>query len=257
MARPTYHARGIVLRKTKLGEMDLIVTFLAPDGAQLRAVAKGARKPGGSLAGKLEIANTVDMLCSAGRSLDTVSEARLSRTHPSFRGDVEKAACAACVAELCEKVTQVELPHKRLFDMVEAAFNALDATQGPTAYYVCAAAMLKTFAFTGITPQFAACAACGSLMRFATERVPFSVAEGGALCDACAQQADRTWPVDAATVQLAASLLMATFDAVAKVDADARMARRVLELCREWSRFHVGGHLRSLDFLLDMDDAMS
>ncbi len=222
-----------MLRKTKLGEMDLIVTFLAPDGAQLRAVAKGARKPGGSLAGKLEIANTVDMLCSAGRSLDTVSEARLSRTHPSFRDDVEKAACAACVAELCEKVTQVELPHERLFDMVGAAFDALDATQGPTAYYVCAAAMLKTFAFTGITPQFAACAACGS-----------------------PQQADRTWPVDAATVQLAASLLMATFDAVAKVDADARMARRVLELCREWSRFHVGGHLRSLDFLLDMDDAM-
>ena len=39
--RPTYDARAIVLRKTKLGESDLILALLAEDGSQIRAVAKG------------------------------------------------------------------------------------------------------------------------------------------------------------------------------------------------------------------------
>ncbi|MEG2982380.1 MAG: recombination protein O N-terminal domain-containing protein [Raoultibacter sp.] len=41
MAQQTYTARVIVLQKTKLGETDLILTLLAEDGAQIRAVAKG------------------------------------------------------------------------------------------------------------------------------------------------------------------------------------------------------------------------
>ena len=52
--QPTYDARAIVLRKTKLGESDLIVTLLAQDGSQARAVAKGARKPARPFAARLE-----------------------------------------------------------------------------------------------------------------------------------------------------------------------------------------------------------
>ena len=77
MARPTYTARVIVVRKTKLGESDLILTLLAEDGSQLRAVAKGARKPKSSFASRLELFSVADVLCARGRSLDVVSEARL------------------------------------------------------------------------------------------------------------------------------------------------------------------------------------
>ena len=53
--RRTYHVRACVLDRTKLGETDLILTLLADDGRQLRAVAKGARKPGGRLAARMEL----------------------------------------------------------------------------------------------------------------------------------------------------------------------------------------------------------
>ena len=36
MSQPTYDARAIVLRKTKLGESDLILTLLAEDGLYAR-----------------------------------------------------------------------------------------------------------------------------------------------------------------------------------------------------------------------------
>ncbi len=78
MASATYTARAIVLRKTKLGESDLIVTLLAQDGSQIRAVAKGARKPSSPFAARLELYSSVDLLCSKGRSLDIVKEARIA-----------------------------------------------------------------------------------------------------------------------------------------------------------------------------------
>ena len=41
--RHTYRTNAIVLDRTKLGEQDLILTLLASDGSEVRAVAKGAR----------------------------------------------------------------------------------------------------------------------------------------------------------------------------------------------------------------------
>ena len=72
---PSYRAHALVLRKTKLGETDAIVTLLAEDGRELRAVAKGLRKPGSKLGGVLEPFTEVSLLLHTGRSLDVVSEA--------------------------------------------------------------------------------------------------------------------------------------------------------------------------------------
>ena len=103
MAQATYTARAIVLRKTKLGESDLIVTLLAEDGAQLRAVAKGARKPQSTFAARLELYSVADVLCAKGRSLDIVKEARLVESNERLRRDLEHAACAAPMAELLDR----------------------------------------------------------------------------------------------------------------------------------------------------------
>ena len=79
MAADTYSLQALVLRKTKLGETDLIVTLLAQDGRQVRAVAKGARKPNSSFASRLEIFSEVDLLLVCGKSLDIVKEAKTAQ----------------------------------------------------------------------------------------------------------------------------------------------------------------------------------
>ena len=72
MAARTYTARAIVLRKTKLGESDLVVTLLAEDGSQVRAVAKGARKPSSPFAARLEL-YSVGRRCCARRAAASTS----------------------------------------------------------------------------------------------------------------------------------------------------------------------------------------
>ena len=98
MAAPTYHTRAFVLKKTKLGETDLIVNLLAEDGSLLRGVAKGARKPKSSFSGRLELFCEANLLMVKGKSLDIVSEASPKNLHGSLRDDVVRSAAASCAA---------------------------------------------------------------------------------------------------------------------------------------------------------------
>ena len=99
-----FKAHGIVLRRTKLAECDLIVTLLADCAGQLRVVAKGARKPSAKLAGAMNLGNEVELLVSEGRGLPIVSEARLVRSHANVAADYDRAvlvdAALDCACEL-------------------------------------------------------------------------------------------------------------------------------------------------------------
>ncbi|MCI8468535.1 MAG: DNA repair protein RecO [Eggerthellaceae bacterium] len=250
MAAPSYPARGLVLRKTKLGESDLVVTMLAQDGSQLRAVAKGARKPTSTFASRLELYAEADLLCSPGRSLDVVREARLVRANAGLRSSVERAAAAAPAAELLARVSQPDLPQPRLYDASAAGLAALDGASPAQAPGVCAALLLKTLGLAGLRPSLARCVCCGEEAGEGApgEPVPFSFSEGGVVCAACRPRADAV-AVDAGTVAWARFLLGSTYAAILDADPDPGAAFGVLRLCQGLVRAHVGGSLRGLEFL--------
>mgnify|MGYP000155142853 CR=1 FL=1 len=89
-----------MLDKTKLKETDLILTMLDERGRQVRAVAKGARKPGGRLAARCEMFCTVDLLLAHGRSLDVVSQAELMEAPLGAAPDYEMTCAASAIAEV-------------------------------------------------------------------------------------------------------------------------------------------------------------
>ncbi len=275
MGRPTYRARVLVIRKTKLGETDLILTLLAEDGSQLRAVAKGARKPSGAFASRLELFSEADVLLVRGKSLDIVKEARLVCGNAQVRESLERAAAASPMVELLDRATQPDLPSPKLFPMTHAALEALSAADVAHAPAICAAHLLKTFAFAGVRPTLGECSLCGegilpgggagvttgglasaagpatgspAASRFAVSAtVAFSVAEGGALCDACATpDAIR---VHATTLAWARALLSSRFSDIASMEVDQTAIFDTLRLCQTWGQVHLSAHLRSLTFL--------
>ena len=76
----TYRTKAIVLDKTKLKETDLILTLVGESGRQIRAVAKGARKPGSRLAARCELCCEVDVLLAHGRISRQLGRIPPSRT---------------------------------------------------------------------------------------------------------------------------------------------------------------------------------
>ena len=250
MASATYTARAIVLRKTKLGESDLIVTMLAEDGSQVRVVAKGARKPASSFAARLELYSVVDVLCSKGRSLDIVKEARIAASNERIRRDLEHAASAAPMAELLDRVTQAGLESPRLFALTEAALARLAVAEPSQAPALCAAHLLKALAFSGLRPSLASCVGCGCevVPSRADQPVFVSYGEGGVVCAACRSQVEAL-AVPADTIGWCKALLGSTFAEISEMDIGLSSSFGTLRFCQQWIREHVGANLKSLNFL--------
>lgn len=250
MAADTYSLQALVLRKTKLGETDLIVTLLAQDGRQVRAVAKGARKPNSSFASRLEIFSEVDLLLVCGKSLDIVKEAKLLNAHIGVREDMEHAAAAAPIVDLLTRLTQPDLESPRLYDLSASALEHAESCDATGALAVCAAFMLKAFAFSGFRPSLNRCVMCGRPLASDDSRVQvaFSPAEGGAVCRDCLMFSD-TVQVGSDVLLWAHWLMMSTFDEIAQREVPRHISFEILHLCQAWVREHVGSKLKSLEFL--------
>ena len=161
---PTSKTTALVLKKTKLGETDLIITLLDEEGLQRRAVAKGARKPGSFLAAPLELYQLVEVQLSSGRSLEIVTDARVLDTHANCRSDIEHSAAAAAVVELAEKATSQSNPEPLLFAMTEAALKNLEEASGSAIYLISLACLLKLCAALGVHPDAREIAAGNTLL---------------------------------------------------------------------------------------------
>ena len=241
---------GIVLRKTKLGESDSIVTFLLEDGSQYQAVAKGARKPQGTLSSRLELYRTADILCAQGKTLDIVREAKLVSAAQELPTTLEQTSCAAPIAELVAKVTHPGLEHRNLFALVASAFAHIGRYEGPALLWLCAASLAKVFALIGLRPELSHCVSCGETISLEGDgRIPFSYSDGGVLCGHCQTVGDCA-PVRACELAWLHSLLYATFDEVDEFTPNVDLACSVIAFLHQWCRVHASVQLKSVDFLL-------
>lgn len=245
MAGQSFWARGLVLRKTKLKETDLIVELLTDEGALLRAVAKGARKPKSSFASRLELGNSVELLCAPGRGLAIVQECRLVDARMGLRSDYEKLLCAEALLELLSKCAQEDLPQPKLLPVSEAALDSLAAASPSAALPLLSAAILKVLAYVGLRPELRRCVLCGEPL---TEATRFSDFEGGVVCAECAAQVQvRYYP--APVLGAAAFLLHTPFAQIADAPFSDDVAREVLQIASSLVQVHLDITLRSLRML--------
>lgn len=264
MAQSTYSATGIVLRKTKLGESDLIVTLLAEDGTPRKGVAKGARKPSSQFAARLELYNKVDLLCASGRSLDIIKEARLAFSGQTLHTDMDKSMAAACSAELACRFMQPSLENPRLYKMTEKFLQILDGLETSRICVLVGAYFLKCFSICGIRPSLVECVACGNRLDEGTacaggissagDTQAFSYEDGGYLCAGCAR-AFETVRIPSAALLWSNALLHSAFDAVSMMDMPPAVAFEILQLCQQWCRVHGGFMVKSLRMFMSLYSA--
>lgn len=68
-----YQTEAIVIKKTRLGEADSILTFYSPHMGKIQGFAKSLRKPKSKLAGHLELLTHSLVTFARGRNLDTIT----------------------------------------------------------------------------------------------------------------------------------------------------------------------------------------
>lgn len=248
MAAPTQTITGLVLRRTKLGETDVIATILAEDGSQYKAVAKGARKPTSSFASRLEVFAVATILLAQGKNLDIVKEVRLVEGNDALRCDFIRSSAASPLVDLLAKATFQDQPTPRLFALATSTLTTLGTTKEDP-FVLTVAGMLKALAFLGFKPIFQECIECGTSIDLSRiDKQPFSYFDGGSVCPHCATRHETTL-LDAAMLQWCNTLLYSTLDEVATFQIPEPTIHDALRFIDEWIRIHLGLNLRSLTFI--------
>ncbi len=255
MGSPTYRIRGLILKRTKLGESDVICTILAENGSQIRAVAKGARKPSSSLSSRVELFSLCDLLVVKGKSLDIIKEARLVEGNAELRFDLRLTEAASPMVELLERVTLDSLDNPKLYSLTTKALSTLCSKRDTPSVFLtlCAAQLLKAVSISGFKPELQACIGCGALDEVTralqqSNRVAFSYIEGGLVCSQCTSQYETQW-IDPHILQWAHILMYSTFEQIESYTLSSDMQLELLRFIQTWIKTHIGYTLKSLTYI--------
>lgn len=248
MARRTFRQTALVLARTKLGEHDLILTLLGQDGSQVRAVAKGARRPQGRLASRVELFCETDFLLAAGRNLDIVSEATLADAHAVLRGDLARVSAASMISEVARLTSFEETEDPFLFAITSRALRACEqAADQAHLDLVAAAYAFKVCSHAGWRPELEACMACAdAAVSF------FSTSMGGLLCSSCARSVEGATELSTSEVATLRALLSATFDELLARELPDETAALMLSLAHGWCALHLDARMRAFEFALSL-----
>ena len=231
------HTKAIVLKKTKLSETDLIITFLCADGSQVRAVAKGARKPSSTFASRLEMFSNVEVLIAEGKNLGIVKEAKSIKPYAKIRSDIEKMVCASPAMELLEKATRQNLESEKLYQLTVNFLDEVETVHD--SFYLkalCTAHLIKVCSFIGFRPSLANCVICGQDITSSLENlnlnVNFSFEDGGVLCSRCAKRYD-TEKLEASVIKLIHDLIHTKFEDIKLMRVPENVVDETLHFCKK------------------------
>jgi DNA repair protein RecO (recombination protein O) len=122
-------SKAILLRKRKLSDTSLIITWYAESLGRIATVAKGARRPKSVFAGKLDLFFEVEIQIARSRksTLHTLTEAVLRNPFGGIRSNFLRTQTASYFVELIELCTEPDHSAPELFHLLQRAFGFLDA----------------------------------------------------------------------------------------------------------------------------------
>ncbi len=119
------------MRKIKLTESSLIVTWFTQSHGKLKTVAKGARRPKSPFAGRLDLFFAADITFTLSRrsELHSLREVELRDPREGLRRQYERTLLAAYFVELVEMTTEFEHPAPEIYDLLRRALDYLDKAE--------------------------------------------------------------------------------------------------------------------------------
>ena len=118
---------AILLRKRKLSDTSLIVSWCTQSLGCIQTVAKGARRIKSPFAGKLDLffEAEIQIVRSRKSDLHTLTEVVLRNPYGGIREDFRRTQAAAYFVELIELCTESDHHEPQLFALLQRAFNYL------------------------------------------------------------------------------------------------------------------------------------
>lgn len=238
---PLYRDAAVVIRTTKLGEADRIITLLARDRGLVRAVAKGVRKTKSRFGARLEPGIVVDGQFYEGRNLDTVTQVEVLAPYGEYiAADYEAWTAQAAMLESAERFAQENISARTQFTLLAGALASL-ANQEHEPGMVLDAYLLRSIALAGWAPSFRDCARCGA----EGPHKAFNLTAGGCLCPVCRVPGSAAPALG--TLEMCGALLEGDWEAAEL--AEPRHRREGAGLVAAYLQWHLERGVRALKYV--------
>jgi DNA repair protein RecO (recombination protein O) len=247
MAPRSYTTEAVVLRSIRFGEADRVLHLYTAARGRVGAVAKGVRKTKSRFGGRLEPLSHVELqLHQGGGELQTITGVDLRRPHQSVRDDYYRLSVGLIGAEAMLRLFTEQEQNERAFVALTRFLDVLDDSpaggERPPLDPLALAFQLKLLWLSGYLPHLTSCAECGA--DDAT-LVGYSPRAGGAVCRACANQAEAL-ALSADGVAGIEALLASPLAAAGALGLSERAARDALRVVTASYEYHGGFRLRTL-----------
>jgi DNA repair protein RecO (recombination protein O) len=245
MAARVYRTTGIIIKRYKFGEADRLLAIFTADHGKLRAIAKGAMRPGSKLGGNVELLMHSQLMLARGRNLDIVTQAQALDTFLPMRDSLELMSCGFYLSELVDSFTEENVEDRELFELLLDTLRRLTETgdgERMVRFFE-----LRLLGHLGYTPQLQKCANCNRVLQ--PEPNYFNPAQGGVLCRECgySDMSARTISVNA--LKVLRLWQRSDMETAGRVKLGAELARELKGILRENVRYLLEKQLKSIEWL--------
>ena len=253
MASRVYQTAGIVIRRHKFGEADRLITLFTADFGKVRAIAKGAMRPGSKLGGNVELLTHSQLMLARGRNLDIITQAQAIDIFLPIRDSLELMSCGFYLSELVDTFTEENVQDAEMFDLFLNTLREL--ARARDSERVLRYFELRLLNHLGYRPQLGRCANCSK--QLLPEVNYFSPAQGGVLCRECGypDMGARTISVNA--LKVLRFWLHSDSATAGRVKLSVEITREIKSLMREHIRYILEKQLKSIDWMDTLADGVS
>ena len=178
---------GVVLRRTNVGDNDVILTIFTADKGVLQASARGVKSLKSRLAAGCALFTYGEfVLGSSGKGMHYVRSCEPKESFYNLATNIERLAFATYIADLTGYSVREGCADGRLLSLLLNTFYLLANSQRELRLVKCVYE-LKLLHYIGFAPEVAGCVRCGDVMHVDY----LSSAAGGILCSNCRTVADR------------------------------------------------------------------
>jgi len=246
MTRPrTYQTEAIVIKKSKLGEADRILTLYTPNLGKIQAVARGVRRARSKMAGHLELLTHSQVTLARGRNLDIVTGSQTIDSFLPLKSDLLLSSCGLYLIELVNQFTPEESDDAAVYQLLLSTLKSLCGTDNRDLllrYFE-----LKLMDIAGFRPELRECISCHKPLEPVVNS--FSASAGGALCPFCAHKQPFAFEITVNALKVLRFIQDNSFEAVARLKIDAPLARELEAVTRHYLRYLLEREVKSAAWL--------
>ena len=236
----TFKTKGIILKRTNLGEADRILTIYTKDFGKIKVVAKGIRKIKSKLAGSLELFCLDDLMIAEGRSLDIVAGAVTEKCFYNLRNDLKATHTAYYLSDVIDKMSDEEEPHREVFDLLD---NLLEEINGENCDILMPFFEIKFLSEMGYKPELFSCVACKE--KILNGENFFDFAEGGLVCKKCGKNQRK---ISDKAVKLLRLFLKHDITYIKKIKVNREILKEITKIAQSYLKFNSQKEFKSARF---------